>query len=163
MQELLDQRDNGKLNDIQALWFRSEKPNEELFDLWNDPHEVNNLAENPDYMRKLIELRKANEEWVTSLVDSGLMEEKELLNQLWPNGVQPETELPVISISKDEINITCKTIGASIGYKLIDGNVDPNTIPWNIYTGGFKIPQGVKVVAVAHRIGFVRSEEVILD
>ena len=163
MKELLDWRDNGKLNNIQALWFRTEKPNEELFDLWNDPHEVNNLAENPDYMVKLQELRNANEDWVTSLVDTGLMEERELLNQLWPNGVQPETESPVISISIDEINITCKTIGASIGYKLINGNVDPNLIPWNIYTGAFKITQGVNVVAVAHRIGFVRSKEVFLN
>ena len=163
MQELLEWRDSGKLDKEQALWFRTEKPQEELFDLWNDPHEIHNLAENPEYKEKLHELRRVHNEWVSDGMDTGLMEERDLLKQLWPNGVQPETEPPVISITKNEISITSKTIGASIGYKLIDGNTDINSLPWNIYSGTFKITPGIKVIAVAHRIGFVRSGEVILD
>ena len=37
----------GKLVGPQKLFFRPEKPLEELYDLENDPHEINNLAESP--------------------------------------------------------------------------------------------------------------------
>jgi arylsulfatase A-like enzyme len=38
MQELLRLRDEGKLTDAQAQWFRGSKPAEELFDTHADPH-----------------------------------------------------------------------------------------------------------------------------
>ena len=39
----------GKLNRAQSAFFAASKPEFELFDLRKDPHEVNNLADNPKY------------------------------------------------------------------------------------------------------------------
>lgn len=47
----------GKLNADQMLFFEKMKPEEQLFDLKNDPHELNNLAENAEFQDKINELR----------------------------------------------------------------------------------------------------------
>jgi len=49
MRELYRLRDSDQLTDAQQLWFRESKPEIELFDTENDPHELHNLAENPAY------------------------------------------------------------------------------------------------------------------
>jgi len=48
----------GKLNADQSFFFASHKPAEELYDGVLDPHELNNLAKNPQYASVLSELRK---------------------------------------------------------------------------------------------------------
>jgi arylsulfatase A-like enzyme len=48
----------GKLNPVQALFAKPEKPIEELYDLKADPDEVNNLANDVHYESTLKELRK---------------------------------------------------------------------------------------------------------
>jgi N-sulfoglucosamine sulfohydrolase len=47
----------GKLNDAQLRFFSTPKPKEELYDLIDDPHELNNLADNMDYRDILIKMR----------------------------------------------------------------------------------------------------------
>ena len=59
MQELLRLNAIDSLNEKQALWFRKTKPNEELFDTHADPHELNNLAEDPQFSGILSELRRS--------------------------------------------------------------------------------------------------------
>ncbi len=51
------------------------KPDEELFDLLNDPWELNNLADDPSYQDKLIEMRTAHARWSDNTKDSGLIPE----------------------------------------------------------------------------------------
>lgn len=46
-----------KLSDEQKVFFENTKPKEQLFDLQNDPHELNNLADNPEYKKILDKLR----------------------------------------------------------------------------------------------------------
>ena len=48
----------GKLSESEAFFFSSTKPAEELYDLENDPNEMNNLAENPAYHEILIKMRE---------------------------------------------------------------------------------------------------------
>jgi len=59
----------SKLSDDQKVFFENTKPKEQLFDLQNDPHELNNLADNPDYKEILEKLRNqlsATEKEMTS-------------------------------------------------------------------------------------------------
>lgn len=69
----------GGCNKTQQL-FWNPKPVEELYDTQNDPWEVNNLAENPDYKNVLVEMRKATKTWVLDIKDTGFLPEAELLS-----------------------------------------------------------------------------------
>jgi len=51
------------MTEAQQLFFRSEKPAEELYDLSTDPHEVKNLANSEKHQSELIRLRQALEQW----------------------------------------------------------------------------------------------------
>ena len=159
MSELLRMREAGELDEIQSLWFRETKPTEELFDVNADPHEVNNLADDPAYAQKLEELRGVLHEWVANSNDTGMMPEPALIDSLWgTNRVQPVVAVPELSKVGSQVTISCSTPGASIGYR-----TDPNAESWEIYTGPFGIADNQTVVAVADRIGWVRSEEVRLN
>ncbi|MGC4003414.1 MAG: hypothetical protein QM811_09885 [Pirellulales bacterium] len=55
----------GKLNDVQKLFFAPYKPIEELYDVEADPHEVVNLADKPEQAERLKALRGELERWMT--------------------------------------------------------------------------------------------------
>lgn len=61
----------GTLNQAQQLLFREVRPNEELYDIRNDPHEVNNLADDPAFAGKLKELRGRLDTWMEETDDKG--------------------------------------------------------------------------------------------
>ncbi|MGM8361890.1 sulfatase family protein [Flavobacterium sp. ARAG 55.4] len=63
--------DAGELNEVQAKYWLPTKPEEELFDLENDPFEINNLAYNPKYNKELIKHRKILANWATTYGDKG--------------------------------------------------------------------------------------------
>ena len=159
MQELLRLRDAGALTEAQAQWFRERKPAEELFDTWQDPHELTNLAGDPRYADKLAELRAECERWMNDTRDLGLMTESAYLASIWPGGLQPETAPPVISRDEETISLACETAGASLGYQVLAPG-DTLAPAWAVYTGPFAVPEGRQVVAVAHRLGFVPSAPV---
>ena len=50
------------------------KPNEELYDLQNDPHEVNNLADDPKHGDIKTQLAATLDQWIKSTGDTGLKE-----------------------------------------------------------------------------------------
>lgn len=52
-----------------------QKPPEELFDLTQDPWELNNLATQPDYQSTLEEMRTAHGDWSDQTKDTGLIPE----------------------------------------------------------------------------------------
>lgn len=60
--------------------FWEEKPAEELYDAVNDPWEVNNLIDNPDYADEAERLRTALHEWMLQVHDSGFLPEGKLVD-----------------------------------------------------------------------------------
>lgn len=62
--------DEGKLQGAQMAPY-SERVAEELYDLKNDPDEVNNLAADPAYQKQLIKMRKALLYWIADTDDKG--------------------------------------------------------------------------------------------
>jgi N-sulfoglucosamine sulfohydrolase len=71
----------GKLNPVQMQWWSRTKPEEELYDLESDPHEVRNLAESPEHRAILKEMREALDRWVKETKDLGEVPEKELIRR----------------------------------------------------------------------------------
>ena len=159
MQELLRMRDAGELNEVQAQWFRETRPAEELFDCEADPHEVNNLADDPAHAEKLAELRAECDRWLAAIDDVGLIPETELMERFWPGGVQPETEAPSIEITDGKAKIACNTEGASLAYQVLDAGAKPGS-SWQLYQEPVSLESGQQILTVAHRIGFLRSDTV---
>lgn len=157
MKELLRLRNEGKLNDIQAQWFRKTKAPEELFDCKADPHELNNLANNPDYKQKLIELSSEMDRWIKEIGDQPNLPELELISQLWEGAdTKPVTAKPIITYLDGKIHISCSTKGASLGYKMItkDG-LKPAA--WSVYQKPLILSTTATLLVQAHRIGFKPS------
>ncbi len=66
----------GKLTPQQATFFASTKPAVELFDLRRDPHEVNNVADDPDYANIKKELAAELADWRSNVIhDTGVSTE----------------------------------------------------------------------------------------
>lgn len=161
MQELLRLRDAGKLNEIQMQWFRESKPVDELFDCEADPHELNNLADNPQYRERLQEFKSEMDRWLSDIGDQPNLAERELVAQLWKGAdTQPITAKPTIKSLEGKITIGCTTEGASIGYKFI-GKDDPPKA-WSVYEKPFDVSHGMGLFIQAHRIGFKPSEIVTM-
>lgn len=65
----------GKLTPAQALFMARTRPPEELYDLRTDPHEINNLAEDPKYQKTLKKLRSNLDNWIKQTSDRGQIPE----------------------------------------------------------------------------------------
>jgi len=76
----------GGCNEVQNKFWET-KPAEELYDTQNDPWEVNNLADDPDYQNILVELRQANRDWMAEIKDTGFLPEIEMISRA--NGMSP--------------------------------------------------------------------------
>ncbi|HPG42047.1 MAG TPA: sulfatase-like hydrolase/transferase [bacterium] len=70
--------DEGNLAGAAEIFWQT-KPAEELYDIKADPHEVHNLAGDPQYKAVLERLRKANNDWVMDIHDAGFLPEAEMV------------------------------------------------------------------------------------
>ena len=159
MKELLRMRDAGELNEVQSLWFRETKPKFEFYDTQNDPHEINNLADDPAYADKIKELSEECDRWMAEIEDKGLIPEIEYVKGIWPGMVQPQTANVEIGKENGMITLSSLTKGASIGYQIIGKEEEEGKV-WEVYTDSFEVPKGKKLITIAHRIGFKASERV---
>ncbi len=66
---------DGKLDAVQSQLMASTRPPEELYDLENDPSEVNNLAGQAEYQRQLDSMRNRLETWMAETNDQGRQSE----------------------------------------------------------------------------------------
>lgn len=72
--------DEGKLNASQRRFFEPQKA-EELYDISNDPYELTNLALQPEFSSKLLELRTKLADKMISLNDVGMYPESEWIEK----------------------------------------------------------------------------------
>ena len=165
MQEWRRLAAEGKLEGSQKFFFRETKPVEELYDTQADSHEINNLADDPEYLDVLERMRKALDDWMNEINDLGHIPEKEISERMWPGGIQPKTSEPTISPNGGAFNgsvkvkIACATEGASIAYTTEEGE-DPH---WLLYTKEIKLTKKTNLKVRAIRIGYEESPEIQAD
>lgn len=150
-----------------SLWQMSatERPPEEFYDSEQDPWEVDNRIDAPEYQERIAALRSALDQWMEETEDMGdVLPESDLVRErIWPpNGTQPTTALPKIARSVanqngNDVNVVtihCATDGASIGYRFLTAE-DPLG-RWRVYAGDPVVaPMDASSLLVrAHRIGF---------
>jgi uncharacterized protein (TIGR02145 family) len=155
MQELLRLRDERALDPIQARWFRQPREKEELYDTVVDPYEVHDLARDPAYAGEIARMRGALEEWMNRIGDDPLRPEKDLVESMWPGGVQPKTAAPAVSWTDGRVEMECPTEGAAIAYQVDGRGYGPDH--WLLYTGPFEAASGSTVSATAIRVGYAQS------
>lgn len=161
MRELHRLEQAGELTDVQAQWFRKTKPKEELFDVENDPHEINDLANDDAFQEKLAELRAECDRWVNSFEDTGLMPEPELIEKLWPGHKAPVVSLPTLTKTANAVRLDCETPGATIAYRIIERE-EPTT-GWQIYSKPIEVPlqPNQQLEYLADRIGYRPSSTTV--
>ncbi|WP_221409039.1 sulfatase family protein [Reichenbachiella versicolor] len=69
---------SGKLNEVQGAFYEPRQP-EQLYDLESDPHETNNLANDPKFASVLKEMRKEVQKRVKCMNDLSFIPESEFL------------------------------------------------------------------------------------
>ncbi len=162
MQILNQWQKNGSLDSIQQIWFQPTKSPEALYDVYNDPYEIQNLANSSAYQHKLTELRKVMDEWIARTNDMGDIPELDMIKNMWHGLKQPVTKTPEFLINDDKISIACADKGASLAYQVLDINAEkPDTKEpngWNLYTKPLKINKQQVLYAVAIRIGYKQSK-----
>ncbi|MBN1492497.1 MAG: sulfatase-like hydrolase/transferase, partial [Phycisphaerae bacterium] len=141
MREMRRLNKAGTLTGPQKLFFLPEKPEEELYDLDRDPHEIKNLAGSPEHVDVLKRMREAMQTWMKETNDLGLVSEDELNERMRPGGKWATTDAPVFTPAEGTfdkpvtLRITCPTDGASIAYTTDDG---PGA-RWRLCTGRVRI------------------------
>ena len=160
MNSILELHNLNSLTVSQEYWFQP-KVTEEFYDCKNDPYQLNNLASNPIYKKKLEELRKLEQKQFENKVDFGAYYEADLIIKMWPNGQQPQAEVVTIENKAGLVSLSTMTIGASISFLIlpIDSKekITQNS-NWKLYTKPFTLQKGYVVYAKASRIGFKESE-----
>jgi uncharacterized sulfatase len=144
MQQWRKLNSEGKLTGPQKFFFEHPKPDEELYDIENDPHEVNNLAISPGHQHILKKMKAALEAWMKETSDLGAIPEDKLIERMWPGRRQPITANPTIETSPAQndkvlVKLTCQTKGASIGYRI------GSRKRWLVYAKPFKLNSGTEV------------------
>ena len=172
MQEMMRLHVAGELPPSAAGFFADHRPAEELYDCEADPHEINNLADDPAHHETLLRLRAECDRWLADVGDYGEVPEAQMVATWYPNGV-PQTATPlVIPITADDagsapidgsvelvggalLQVHCGTEGASVEYRLDDDE------GWRLYAGPLRMAPGTQLTVHvrAGRIGFEPSPE----
>ncbi len=123
----------GKLTAAQGHWFAKPKPIEELYDCENDPHNVHNLANDPNHASTLSKMRKATEDWQIDVGDLGMISEPVLMERIEKLRVKVAAPELRVEASDDGLRIVAAsaTEGASITYR---SQANGTWSPWILYS-----------------------------
>ncbi len=154
--EMLRLDAENKLNGPQKAWMAYSRPPEELYDVKKDPFQITNLAAVPEYRKVKDEMAKMHEKWTLETGDMGHLNEPEMVEQMWPGGKQPVTDIPYFIINSPEdrsaknyrtggtytspmtLGFYCPTHGASLVYTFEERN-NPR---WLLYNGPLHLKPG---------------------
>jgi N-sulfoglucosamine sulfohydrolase len=171
MQEWLRMQAEDGVAGPATLWMRTRRPPEELYDVRRDPYQVENIAGNPAHRATIEKMRAAVTDWMTRVGDQGLINEAEMIQRMWPGGVQPVTAQPYVLARRGtdvperrstiavpvptEFVIYVPTQGASIAFTTEEGPA----VKWRLYTGPIRVAAPMTLRAKAIRYGYKESEE----
>lgn len=161
MTNMLELRDSGKLNETQMAWFVSPRPKEEFYDVKNDPHNIHNLIDDPQYQPEIERLRQVYEQWIHDYNTLWMLPEKETMEMFMPGGKQRVTETPIMVKEGNTIRIFCATEGSSIAYQINGKGYKENH--WFLYTEPIQLTPGDKIEAIATRAGYKQSKSMIYN
>ena len=151
MAELWRLYEANQLTAVQAQYFKPQRSPEELYDTFNDPEEVVNLAENPAHRSDLLRMRAVLDEYMRSTRDYSDVSEAEMVEEMWPGGQQPITAAPLFEENGGKLLISVPTEGSSIGYR-VQGDA-----AWSLYVSPIELPEQ-PIEAKAIRYGYRESE-----
>jgi uncharacterized sulfatase len=177
------------LTPAQRLFLATTKPEEELYDLDADPHEIKNLAGDRLYAADRDRLRTALENWRAIYGDLGMTPEAELIERWRPGGQMQVTAAPTVALQNGRITASCPTRGASIAWTsdpptdvepagaltakpvlpeaLVEelkkvGAPDTGWRSWRLYSEPLERQSG-PLWFRAHRLGFRASHDVVFE
>ena len=156
MKELRKMYENNELNEIQKSWLNL-IPELQLYDLNEDPHEINNLAYDPNYKEKVLLLENVLEQWIEKNNFHGHLEEEDLIEVFWPENTQPQTTEPLYSLEDGFLYLKNNDVSknASIGFSYDGKN-------WEFYSEPIKIKKNKRIYFKAVRYGWKESETKIV-
>lgn len=158
MQNMVELLEKGELNDTQMLWFNTPRAKEEFYDDVNDPHNVNNLIDDPRYQADIARLRKEFDRWVNKYNKRWLLSEEQSRDLMLPNGgKQPSLAVPSVAERGGKVILSSDNKGASIVYK-INGKGHTKS-SWFLYSEPVQVTPGDKITAIATRAGYLNSEQ----
>ena len=139
MQEMWRLHAEGKLEGDQLVMFQSPRPTEELYDVENDPYELNNLAENEAHTNVLKRMRETLTAWQSEFGDMGNISEEQMVAKWYPNGTQPQTASPLfipINASNPAWNLLMKMengmhrcfCNSTVQHKVHQLRIQPNKV-----------------------------------
>lgn len=156
MRELWAGLEAGTLPQAARILFEP-LPEHQLYDTQADPHEINNLAEDPAYSNVLARMEAELDAWLHQYGDMSVQSEAEMIASMWPGGEQPVTSPPTIDVEAGDtgyrVTLQTDTPGSSIGFQLGGG-------AWQLYSAPLILPAGTELTAKAVRYGYTESEEV---
>lgn len=156
MNEMLNQKELGQLNQYQLKWFQN-KPKEELYDDVNDPFHQKNLIDDPSFEKIAKELRNQIVKQFENKYDFGSIPESQLINLMWPNNIQPTTSEVKYEIKNNKLKLFTDTKGANITYKSNGSQI------WLPYTKPIELKNIKNIFFKAERIGYKTSKTETLN
>ncbi|MGI6455236.1 MAG: sulfatase [bacterium] len=95
-------KEEGKLTPQQALFMADSRPPEELYDLRNDPHELNNLARQPASQEKIAHFRQVLLDWMINTHDLGAIPEDPAIIEPWDQRARESYDKRLFKFYKNE-------------------------------------------------------------
>ncbi|TCO06058.1 sulfatase family protein [Natronoflexus pectinivorans] len=155
MKRMIELYENDELNETQRIYFENIRGEEEFYDVQNDPHEIRNLIEHPDYQEHISRLRNKFEKWDTEYNEMWHIPEVETREMFYPHNEQQVVKKPRFEMANGKLHIIAATEGSSIAYQINGQGHHPDH--WFLYTEAIELSEGDLVSAIGVRAGFKNS------